>query len=278
MPLFHMKFKALGLCAALFCQSTLAQTDDFWSEDVWKAKDRGFLYYPEAQKSKQKRPELASTPLSELKSAEELKAEHAKRLSLATFNPTEENVLAFQEVNYFVQEKAALFTDMFRRVSWQNPHYDFSTLHPAANFAQVSLSAQKSQNRSSHLPELTQDWGLMYFYRSDCRFCALQSPLVKKLQEDYGFDVLAVSLDASSNPLFPDALPDNGVSKLLTNGEGLSRVPALFMVKRDQSASFLVSSGVLSLEDMLKRIETLALQNPGESLFAGSQALNQTVK
>lgn len=89
---------------------------------------------------------------------------------------------------------------------------------------------------------------------------------------------LPVSLDGSPNDHFPDALPDNGVSKLLTNGLGLDRVPALFMVKRDQSASYLVSSGVLSLEDMLSRIQTLALSKPGESLFGGAQAANSVQK
>jgi conjugal transfer pilus assembly protein TraF len=90
--------------------------------------------------------------------------------------------------------------------------------------------------------------------------------------------VLAVSLDGSPNDHFPDALPDNGVSKLLTNSLGLDRVPALFMVKRDQSASYLVSSGVLSLEDMLNRIQTLALSKPGESLFGGAQVANSVQK
>ena len=50
------------------------------------------------------------------------------------------------------------------------------------------------------------------------------------------------------------------------------------MVKRDQSASYLVSSGVLSLEDMLSRIQTLALSKPGESLFGGAQAANSVQK
>lgn len=272
MSFYTTCFKALCCFALLSCGASFAQTPNFWTEDVWKSEDRGFLYYPSEKAPASKKSELRPTPLSELKSADELKAEHAKRLAIATFNPTEQNVLAFQEVNYFVQEKAALFTDVFRRVSWQNPQFDFSTRHPAANFAQVSLSAQKTQTRSANLPKITQEWGLMFFYRSDCRFCELQSPLIKKLQEDFGFEVLAVSLDNSANSFFPDAFPDNGVSKLLTNGEGLSRVPALFMVKRDQSASFLVSSGVLSVEDMVKRIETLATQKPGESLFAGSSA------
>lgn len=260
-----------ALLLSLFASVAVAQEADFWSEDVWSAKERGFLYYPDPETKPLKDPR-APIDVRELKSAEELRAEHTKRLENATFNPTEANVLAFQEINYFVQEKAALFTDVFRRVSWQNPQFDFSTVNPAANFAQVSLKAQRNEERTALLPSITQDWGLMYFYRSDCQYCALQSPLIKKLKEEFGFEVLAVSLDGSLNDHFPDALPDNGVSKLLTNGEGLDRVPALFMVKRDQSASYLVSSGVLSLEDMLKRIQTFATQSPGESLFGGQDA------
>ena len=84
---------------------------------------------------------------------------------------------------------------MNRRVSWQNPQFDFSTLNPAANFAQVSLKEDRNQIRKEQIPQIAQGWGLMYFYRSDCRFCALQSPLVKQLKDTFGFEVLAVSLD-----------------------------------------------------------------------------------
>lgn len=249
----------LSLALTLTTPASLAAS--FWDEDVWNSDDRGFLYYPPEELKKKAPDPNAPKDLSLILSAAELRAEYTKRLENATFLPTEANVLAFQEVNYFVQEKAALFTDMNRRVSWQNPQFDFSTLNPAANFAQVSLKEDRNQTRKEQIPQIAQDWGLMYFYRSDCRFCALQSPLVKQLKDTFGFEVLAVSLDGSSNHHFPDALPDNGVSKLLTNGLGLDRVPALFMIKRDQSASYLVSSGVLSLEDMLSRIQTLALSN-----------------
>lgn len=268
-----MKVHKLSLLTVFLCAvSTQACASDFWTEDVWKNQDRGFLYYPDEEKPKPKK-----TPFKDLKSiqsAEELKAEHAFRLANASFNPTEENVLAFQEVNYFVQEKASLFTDVYRRTSWQNPQFDFSTLNPAANFAQVALNSSRTQQKREDIQSLTQSWGLMYFYRSDCRFCEIQSPLIKRLQTEYGFELLAVSLDGASNPHFPGALPDNGVSQLLTNGEGLSRVPALFMVKSDKSQSYLVSSGVLSLEDMLSRIQTLALKSPGQSLFGGKEALS----
>ena len=267
-----MTLHKLSLITLIFCAAAAEVcAADFWKEDVWKNQDRGFLYYPDEEKPKPKK-----TPFKDLKSiqsAEELKAEHAFRLATASFNPTEENVLAFQEINFFVQEKASLFTDVYRRTSWQNPQFDFSTLNPTPNFAQVSLNSSRAAQKKEDIQSLTQSWGLMYFYRSDCRFCEIQSPLIKRLQTEYGFEVLAISLDGSANLHFADALPDNGVSQLLTNGEGLARVPALFMIKSDKSQSYLVSSGVLSLEDMLSRIQTLALKSPGHSLFGGKDAL-----
>lgn len=260
---------ALALCPAFFLSGAQAE-ENFWTEDVWKKEDRTFLYYPDAQKKDPRKD--SPVPLSELKSASDIKAEHARRLEAATFNPTEENVLAFQQINYFVQEKAALFTDVFRRLNWQNPQFDFSVRHPAANFAQVALEADKKAQRNRDLQALSSEWGIVYFYKASCRFCSLQSPLVKRLQTEYGFEVLAVSLDGSPNEHFPDALPDNGISGLLTAGAGLTQVPAVFMVRKDQRASFLVSSGVLALEDMLLRIQNLALKGAGGSLFGGSLA------
>ena len=181
----------LSLVLTLAAPASLAAS--FWEEDVWNSDDRGFLYYPPEELKKKAPDPNAPKDLSLILSAAELRAEYTKRLENATFLPTEANVLAFQEVNHFVQEKAALFTDMNRRVSWQNPQFDFSTLNPAANFAQVSLKEDRNQTRKEQIPQIAQEWGLMYFYRSDCRFCALQSPLVKQLKDTFGFDVLAAA-------------------------------------------------------------------------------------
>lgn len=150
----------LSLVLTLAAPASLAAS--FWDEDVWNSEDRGFLYYPPEELKKKVPDPNAPKDLSLILSAAELRAEYTKRLENATFLPTEANVLAFQEVNHFVQEKAALFTDMNRRVSWQNPQFDFSTLNPAANFAQVSLKEDRNQTRKEQIPQIAQDWGLMY--------------------------------------------------------------------------------------------------------------------
>ena len=118
----------LLLSLALTLASPVSLAASFWDEDVWNSDDRGFLYYPPEELKKKAPDPNAPKDLSLILSAAELRAEYTKRLENATFLPTEANVLAFQEVNHFVQEKAALFTDMNRRVSWQNPQFDFSTV------------------------------------------------------------------------------------------------------------------------------------------------------
>ena len=56
---------------------------------------------------------------------------------------------------------------------------------------------------------------------------------------------------------------------MLTKGQGIQQVPALFMVNREQTKSYLVSSGVVALEDILSRIALLGTKEPGASLFGG---------
>lgn len=252
----------LGFMASL----SAAQENNFWTEDVWKSDERGFLYYP-SPKPKEVKP--APLDLKSIPTIEGLREERERRLNTAVMNPTEENMKLYLEANHFVQEKSALFADQWRRVTWQNPEYDFSARNPAANFAQVDLKNERNKQKALDLGALSKEWGLVYFFKDNCRFCHLQSPLIKKLSTDYGFEVIAVSLDGSVNENFPESLPDNGIGALLTKGQGIQQVPALFMVNREQTKSFLVSSGVVALEDILSRIALLGTKEPGASLFGG---------
>lgn len=268
-----MSYKTL-IFALMFCATSFpaAQESNFWEEDVWQSEDRGFLYYPPA-KPKEIKP--APIDLKSIPTLEALKEERERRLNTAIMSPTEDNMKLYLEANHFVQEKSALFADQWRRTLWQNPTYDFSAQNPAANFAQVDLKNERNKQKLQDLEALSEQWGLVYFFKDNCRFCHLQSPLIKRLSEDYGFEIIAVSLDGSANEHFPEALPDNGIGTLLTKGQGIEKVPALFMVNREQTQSYLVSSGVLALEDILSRITLLGTKEPGASLFGG-ESLKET--
>ena len=270
-----MKSPLIAILTLLFLNtlSPGASASGFWEEDIWKSQDRGFYYY-EPEKEKETTPEpqkFIPTPLSSFTTIEEVKAEREKRLAAAVMNPTDENMASYLEVNHFVQEKSAFFADKYRRALWNNPQFDFTTENPAANFAQVLLKGERDQTKEKNMHAIAKNWGLVYFFKDSCSYCKMQSPLIKMLADKFGFEILPISLDGIPNEHFPDALPDNGIGKKLTRDMGVQKVPALFIVNREQTESHLVSSGVLALEDMIHRIETIAAKKPGESLFGGSE-------
>ena len=90
-----MTIRKIGLTALLslsLVQASFAQPNDFWTEDVWKSPDRGFLFYGEKKEENTKE-------LSELKTVEELKQEAKRRLDVAVMEPTKKNITAYLAVN-----------------------------------------------------------------------------------------------------------------------------------------------------------------------------------
>lgn len=154
-----LSFALLSLVSA----SNLA-ANNFWDSDVWSEKDRGFLWYPdpEVRKEPPEDPDLKS-----FTTVEALKAERVRRLERAIMEPTQDNMASYLEANHFVQEKSALFTDHYRRALWQYPEFDFSVKNPAANFAQVNLSAERKTQRNQNLSSIAKSWGLVYFHTSE---------------------------------------------------------------------------------------------------------------
>ena len=99
----------VGLWLALWLPVLSASADNFWTADVWKDDDRGFLFYGPDAKASQEKP----VPLSTLTTVEALHAERDRRLNAAVMDPTMENMAAYQEINTLMLEKSALFAEMY---------------------------------------------------------------------------------------------------------------------------------------------------------------------
>ena len=254
----------------LMLMPTLAlASETFWTEDVWKTDDRGFLFYGPLVTEPKEKP----IPLESIQTVEALHAERDRRLHLAIMTPSEENIAAYQEVNTFMLEKSALFADMWRRSLWSHPQYDFTAQYPTANFAQVALKDERTTLRRDEIQALTADWGLIVVVNAECRFCDLMAPIAQKLTDVFGFEILAINVSSTPSASWPEALPDNGTIALLTDrtGEPVTTTPTVFLVNRDRQRFARVATGVVSFEELIHRIHTLATRTPGQSLF-GKQA------
>ena len=247
---------------------------NFWESDIWKEADRGFLFYgpfERKEKNETEKDQEAPVDLKSLTTLEALQAERDKRLHRAIMTPTPEAMARYQEINTFMLEKSAMFADLWRRSLWSHPQFDFTTQHPAANFAQVALTQKRITTKTDVVKNLSDDWGLVFVVNTDCEFCDLMAPINDLLQKEYGLQTLAINVSPKPSPSWPQARPDNGTLRRLVglSGEPITTTPTLFMVHRNQQTVHRVATGVVSVEELVQRLYTLAAVKPGESLFGG---------
>ena len=238
--------------------------EDFWTEDVWKSPDRGFLFYQEKTPKNQKE-------LGEFKTVEELRAEAQRRLNVAVMDPTEENLKEYLAINTLMLEKSTVFAQRWKETLWANPGFDHTVVHPNANFAQVALKDEKKTAKEASLKSLASQAGLVVLVQAGCSFCSMMAPVMANLSAQTGMSVLPVSIKGDVSNDWPNAKPDNGIVKRLMtlSGSVPTVTPAVFLVDRSGQNAQLIASGALSLEDLKDRL----VQASGLS-----QPMNSTIK
>lgn len=243
---------------------------NWWEDDPWTNPERGFNWYPpdrpDVKKKKQAKPAEKKVDLKSLKSFDEVNKEVTRLREVAIFNPTEENVLAYMKAQEYVMSKSAMFADVARRVVWKNPEIDGNARQPIASYAALSKRERITEKRNKTMEEIAVNHGLVFFFRSDCPFCHDMAPVVKSLSDRYGIEVIAVSMDGGNLPSYPRPRPDNGISKFVSNGQGVPTVPALYLVSNDSKSVTLVGVGALAGNEITERIRVLTTTKPGEEM------------
>ena len=251
-----------------------AISKDWFNEDVWKDPERGFLFYPPDKPKKAAKKKPAEQPpepqaekpktIQEMKTLEEIQAELKRLKSMAIMNPTKPNVLSYLQAQKFVMEKSSVFADTARRVAWQNADVDYNAKSPTANFALGNERDRKAEEEKKALQALAQTNGLLFFYKHDCSFCHDQAPVLQMFERRYGIPVMAVSLDGSGIREFPNAKRDNGISRSVTGGRGISVTPTIYLLDRQTKTAVPLGQGVLAMEDIVDRIWVLTQTTPGQ--------------
>ena len=237
-----MLFGAVALALA-------APAAAFWTEDVWQALDRPFLYYGEAQltESEKAPPVTAKVPLASLTTLEALRAERERRLSAAVMTPTAETIRDYLEVNAFVNDKAARFAAGWRDVLLSHPEFDWTALHPTVNAASTALARDDERRTLEVAAGLGLDWGLILF--------ADASPLTR-LMELVVARVGEGPALAKNDPL--TVKPDEGLHRVAAGG--LTVFPALVLVNRadpDLTKARLMATGVIDVAELTRRLVRL---------------------
>lgn len=244
-----------------------AQQADTPAPNYWNEKGQGWFWYkdpavqtPEPKKAPPKQAKKKKT-IYEMTSVEEIKKEVKRLMDRAIINPTEANMKEFLKANQYVMEKGALFSDQWRRVVWKTPELDYALQHPVNTAALDTYKADLNQKQAQNVTNLSKNYGLFFFFRSDCPYCHAFAPTLKYFSQQYGIEVFPVSLDGAGLPEYPNPRPNNGIAEKLR----VTTVPAVFLGDKANNSVTPIGYGVMSMTELMERIYTLTQVAPGRS-------------
>ena len=179
----------------------------------------------------------------------------------AVLDPSDENVAAYLHLQQETLQRAATFSDAFRRTVWGNPDLDYTLRRPVGALAKRVWSDERRAERTAVLAKLGERYGLIYLGSAQCSECRVFGPLLRAFALRHGLDVLAVSLTGAPLEGWPEAVPDQGRSARL----GLTSrvVPAVFLYDTRTSRALPVSFGVVAEDQLAERIFTLTAREVG---------------
>lgn len=260
-------FITFSVSLFLVSSSTIAIPDTSGIDypSVWQCDQSKFYWYCE-RNTEEEQPEQASeTHISAQEEAvsklESLQKDLKSKRALAIVNPTPENVAAYIALQNQSMEMASLFSDVWRRVIWQSPELNYEQKYPVNNAA-INIRKQLTKAAQfSTLQEISQDWGIFFFFRSDCPYCHIMAQTLTLLSTENGLTIIPVSLDGGGLPQFPDPRTDNGMAVKL----GVNEVPFMVLGNVRDQRLIPIGSGVISSQEIVERIYTLTATRPGES-------------
>lgn len=244
--------------SATVCAETAT---DFYSE-----KARGWFWYermPDMIEEEKPMPAPAPAPAAAVPqfpsygSAAWIKSAMPALLEKATDEPTRENVAAYYYVQRMMKDKSEAFAEMSQQVVTADPWLDENTRRPIAQFGSDAVNRKADLLKEQAVLETAQKAGFWFFFKGDCDFCNMQSPILKYLQHKYGFHVVGISLDgtALANGDYPDFLVDHGQALKISQDMGVDMnfTPSLFLVK-PPGKIVPITFGLTSGDEILQRV------------------------
>ena len=257
---------ASAVWAVLGAPALAAEWRD-WCGTGGEASSLGWHFYCDRQEEEPQPLQAAPVPPSGHGTTSARERIEAMRRALeearaeAILDPTTEKVAAYLELQRAALQRAAVFSDAFRRTVWATPELDYTLRRPVGALAKQVWSDGRRQARDAALARLGERYGLIYLGHAGCSACRVFGPLLRAFATRHGLDVLAVSLTGEALEGWPEAVADNGRAARL--GLGNAPVPALVLFDTALRRVVPVGFGVLAEDEMAERIFALTALEPG---------------
>jgi conjugal transfer pilus assembly protein TraF len=154
--------------SALAAPSTRTTALDYPS--AWRCDQAKFNWYcdvDEARAEETPAPEPAKKAKTrEDEAIERLEAwqkELKAKRALSILEPTPENVRAYIEAQEKMMQSASVYSDVWRRVIWQNPDLNYELKRPVNNAAIATYTNGRKAAEKKTLDEINKEWGVFFW-------------------------------------------------------------------------------------------------------------------
>lgn len=180
----------------------------------------------------------------------------------AILDPSPENVTAYVRFQREQLDRSSMFADVWQRALWQDPGLDYTLQRPVSTLGKRTWLDARKVDRHVVMAQLSQRYGVFYFYASSCGACDVFSPILKAVSDKYGMSVLAVSMDGGPSSVFPNYMVDSGQYERLGLGND-RQVPAVVLFDSVTKQPMPIGFGILSQDEIMERVFQLTQVQPG---------------
>ena len=239
----------LGIASSGYC-----------NESFYKSHARGWHWYErkisdeEDNKTNTNENKVVTTynPTQEV---ENIRKEAESKLHNAMIRPTEKNVIEYIKAQEKIADRSEEFSKVWQKAIYKNPELDRTLKHPVSYNALHISKEETSKDKRQKISELSKEYGLMYFFRGDCKYCQGFSSVVKRFASKYEWDLMPVQIGEVPIEGFENAKKDNGVSARL----GIKNVPALIAVHPKSGDMIPLAFGYIGDSEIEERVDALVI-------------------
>lgn len=165
---------------------------------------------------------------------------HLSRVTKAAVQfPTEENVGQYLKIQDVARRKSVAFASVVNLVGQKNPQYSTEDVYPITAPGRAALTDMQEKEYDQVFLEAQNEFGLIMFSRKDCGFCDAQLSILSFFENQYHWPVRSV--DVADHPNFAAQF-------------GIGQTPSIILVNKGSRDHLPISSGVISMSDLKKRL------------------------
>ena len=179
----------------------------------------------------------------------------------AILEPTPANVTAYIRFQREQLDRASLFSDVWQRAIWQDPELDYTLQRPVSTLGKRQWQDSRSAERDAVMAQLSQRYGLFYFFAQSCAACEVMSPIVQGVASRWKITVRAISTDGGPSRHFPGYTVETNQRTRMGLEPRITPAVVLWDALKNQPIP--IGYGVMSADELQDRIFLLTSKEAG---------------